>query len=62
MTDAERRRAIHALIEKHTIANTASKKIARKSLIAEGIYTENGELRVEFGGKPERPKKAKTAA
>lgn len=59
MTDAQRRIAIQDLIEKHTAANTVSKAVARASLISEGIYTQKGELRVEFGG---QGKKAKSAA
>lgn len=59
MTDAQRRLAIQSLIAKHTAANTVSKAVARESLIKEGIYTQKGKLRVEFGGEP---KKAKTAA
>lgn len=59
MTDAERRKAIGKLIAKHTSIHTASKAVARKSLIDGGIYTRKGKLRAEFGGEP---KKADTAA
>lgn len=58
MTDAQRRTAIQALIEKHTLANTVSKKVARDALINEGIYTKKGELRVEFGGASKKNNKA----
>lgn len=57
MTDAQRRAAIIALIEKHTAANTVSKSIARESLISEGIYTKKGALRAAFGGKTKKDKK-----
>ena len=59
MTDAQRRTAIETLIAKHTANHTVSRKVARASLINEGIYTAKGKLRVEFGGKS---KKAKNAA
>lgn len=59
MTDAQRRIAIEKLLEKHTAEHTVSKAAARAALIAEGIYTKKGALRVEFGGVS---KKAKVAA
>jgi len=59
MTDEKRRNAIKNLIEKYTAAKTVSKAIAREALIAEGIYTRKGQLRVEYGGVT---KKRKTAA
>ena len=51
MTDAQRRAAIRAVIQKRTKAAVKSKAAARKALIEEGIYTRNGNLRREFGGK-----------
>lgn len=60
MTDTERNAKIKRLIEKHTAANTVSRDVARRTLIAEGIYTEDGELAAEYGGPGE--KKAKDAA
>ena len=50
MTDTERNALIAELIDRDTAANTASRAIARKTLISEGIYTAKGELRVEYGG------------
>ena len=50
MTDAQRRSAVMTLIGQHTAASTVSKKVARATLIDEGIYTKKGQLRVEFGG------------
>ena len=59
MDDAQRRIEIRKLIKEHTKTYTTSKEVARKRLIEEGIYTSDGRLRPEFGGKP---KKSKTAA
>lgn len=50
MTDAQRRAAILKIIEERTEQMTVSQKAARDALIKEGIYTQRGELRVEFGG------------
>lgn len=49
MTDA-RRRALFAAIEEETKLMTSSKEEARRVLISEGIYDEDGELTEEFGG------------
>lgn len=51
MTDEKRRAAIKRLIAKRTAANTSSKAAAREALIKEGIYTQDGKLRVIFGGR-----------
>lgn len=59
MTDDKRRMAVIALIRKHTDNVTTSVEAARKSLIDEGIYNEEGALTAEFGG---RRRKAETAA
>jgi len=59
MTNAKRNDAIEALIREHTKRHTTSKAVAREALLSEGIYTPNGDLRVEFGG---TAKKAKPAA
>ncbi|ALK09510.1 hypothetical protein [Blastochloris viridis] len=58
MTDAQRREAIRRLIDKHTSKNVVDSKTARDSLIAEGIYTTSGQLRVEFGGIEKKKKKS----
>lgn len=50
MTHAQRNRRILDIIEKETVRASSSRKIARETLIAEGIYTKKGKLRVEFGG------------
>lgn len=48
--DAEKRAAIIAMIERRTKANTVSPRVARQSLIDEGLYTSAGDLRPEYGG------------
>lgn len=60
MTDAQRRMAIKKFIIEYTAAHTVSKKVARDTLIAEGIYTQKGKLRAAFGGGKRR--KAESAA
>ena len=59
MTHAERNAKLLAIIAEETKRAVASQGTARNTLIAEGIYTKKGKLRVEFGG--ER-KKATAAA
>jgi hypothetical protein len=56
MTHAERNAAILRLLEDHTREHTTSRKVARDGLIAEGIYTRKGKLKVEFGGEAKRAK------
>ncbi|MFG1346075.1 hypothetical protein V5F59_14365 [Xanthobacter autotrophicus DSM 431] len=60
MVDEQRRMAIKKAIEAYTAKHTVSRKVARETLIAEGIYTQKGKLRAEFGGGKRR--KAETAA
>lgn len=50
MTHAQRNQKILEAIAKETARALQSKKIARETLIAEGIYTARGKLRVEYGG------------
>ncbi|WP_141521611.1 hypothetical protein [Novosphingobium sp. PC22D] len=50
MTHAQRNQKILEAIAEETERALASKKIARATLINEGIYTTKGKLRVEFGG------------
>ncbi len=59
MTHSQRNTAILELLRAHTERNTVTRDAARKGLIAEGIYTQRGALRAEFGGEG---RKAKTAA
>ncbi len=51
MTHAERNKKILEAIKEETERATVSEVIARKTLIDEGIYSKNGELMPEFGGK-----------
>lgn len=51
MTKAERNQKIAKLIEARTKRGMKSKQAARKMLIAEGIYTEAGNLKKRFGGR-----------
>ena len=50
MTDDQRREAVKLAIRRYTAANTVSSEVARSALIKEGIYTESGKLRSEYGG------------
>jgi hypothetical protein len=52
MTQTERMSAIKQLIRDYTKEHTRSPEAARAALIREGIYTEDGELKPEFGGPP----------
>lgn len=60
MTTAQRNAEILRILQVQTKRNTVSKAAARASLIAEGIYTKKGKLRVAFGGSSTR--KAPAAA
>ena len=51
MTNAERNQKIIKLIEARTKQGLRSRAAARKMLIDEGIYTEKGNLKKEFGGR-----------
>ena len=51
MTGDAARAAIKKMIEEHTKEVTADKKTARDSLIKEGIYTRDGKLAEQYGGK-----------
>lgn len=59
MTETQRRILIGQLIREHTETHTVTRAAARASLIAEGIYTQKGTLRAEYGG---GSKKGKSAA
>ena len=50
MTHAQRNQKILDAIAEETARALSSKKVARETLIKEGIYTTKGKLRVEFGG------------
>ncbi len=51
MTDDDRTRFLIALIKQRTKEALVSKKASRDLLLAGGIYTKKGQLRVAFGGK-----------
>jgi hypothetical protein len=59
MTHAQRNQKILDAIAEETARASQSRKIARETLIAEGIYTTKGKLRVEYGGES---KKSRVAA
>jgi hypothetical protein len=50
MTHAQRNQKILEAIATETARALTSKKMARETLINEGIYTTKGTLRAEFGG------------
>ncbi|MEK6540538.1 MAG: hypothetical protein AABZ45_00290 [Pseudomonadota bacterium] len=50
MTHAQRNQKILYAISVETARALTSKKIARETLVGEGIYTVKGKLRVEYGG------------
>lgn len=60
MTQTQRNEAIAKLLQRRTVEVTASREIARKTLIREGIYTSDGKLSAEYGG-AKRKKKANAA-
>ena len=51
MTEAERTTRFMEMAARHTAKHTVSKKAARDLLIREGIYTKDGKLAPEYGGK-----------
>jgi len=50
----KQREALKKLIERHTAAATATKETARQTLIRQGIYTDDGRLTPDFGGRAKR--------
>ncbi|HMN73166.1 MAG TPA: hypothetical protein PKA55_14980 [Rhodoblastus sp.] len=56
MTLSERNRIIRTAIARQTAANTATRAMARKVLISEGIYTPQGDLSADYGGPASKPK------
>lgn len=58
MTDDERTQLLIALIKQRTKEALVSKKASRDLLIATGIYTKKGKLRVAFGGESRKKPKA----
>lgn len=58
MTHQQRNQKILEAIAEQTERAVVSKKVARETLIKEGIYTAKGKLRVEFGGDSKRERTA----
>ncbi len=58
MTHNQRNQKILDAIAEETLRALSSKKIARQTLISEGIYTVKGKLRVEFGGESKKNRAA----
>ena len=56
--NAAKRAAFAMMVKRYTKAKRATREIARETLIAEGIYTADGKLTVEYGG--EKPRKRAT--
>ena len=50
MSIAERNQRILEALAEQTRLATVSRKVARETLISEGIYTKRGKLRAAFGG------------
>lgn len=48
--DAKKRLALEAKVKRYTEAKTASRDVARRTLIDQGIYTDDGRVAVEYGG------------
>ena len=48
--DAEQLTAFKAKVKRYTEAKTATREIARRTLIDQGIYTEDGKIAPEYGG------------
>ncbi len=54
VTKGQRNERILKAIEEATAKGVVSKEKARETLMAEGIYTAKGKLKVEFGGKSQK--------
>lgn len=48
--DARTLAAFRAAAERYTRERTATREIARRTLIDQGIYTEDGKIAPEYGG------------
>lgn len=56
LTQAQRNAAIKKLIKERTAVTSASREVARATLISEGVYTKKGRLRAEYGGTGKKSK------
>lgn len=57
MTLEEKIRRIRALVARRKTDGSQSPENARKLLIEEGVYTKDGQIAPEYGGKSRRKKK-----
>ena len=48
--DARKRAAFVEKVKRYTQAKSATREIARRTLIDQGIYTEDGRVAAEYGG------------
>lgn len=62
MTNDERNDAIRKLLAQRKKQGTKSREAARKTLIAEGVYTKSGKVSPQYGGPTSRDKKPKKVA
>lgn len=62
MTKIERNAIILAKLEETTERGLKSKMAARRILIGEGIYTDKGNLKKEFGGRRAQKRSPQQAA
>jgi hypothetical protein len=53
MTQEQQKAAIKAMMQRHTAKVTVDAETALNSLVADGVYTPEGELTPQFGG-PEK--------
>ncbi len=58
----ERRAAIKRLIEHHTKIITSSSEVARRALVAEGIYDDDGRITAKYGGEEAQENTPRRAA
>lgn len=59
MTQEQQRAAIKAMMERHTAKVTVDRQTAINSLVADGVYTPDGELTPQFGGPEKKPAQAR---
>lgn len=59
MTQDQQRKAIREMMRRHTQRVTVDAETALASLIEDGIYTPDGELAPEYGGKEKKTANAR---
>jgi hypothetical protein len=55
MTESERKLALERIARAREATRTMSREQARRRLVEEGFYNENGRLSVNYGGKAYAP-------